>query len=185
MKQILIVLVAFTALGIARGQEKEVSFLTKKNEVKLNLPVTIFGSFPEVSYERIISEDFTVGASVGFSLKEESSYAEIDFMAIPYARWFFGGNSEAMQKYAAGFFIEASAAIISGQNNVYYAEVPGGSKMQKYGDDYTGIGLGVAIGWKYVTRNSWVGEILLGVGKNFSDSNESYPRIGISIGKRF
>lgn len=32
-----------------------------QNEVKLNLGTTIFGLYPEVSYERILSEDFSLG----------------------------------------------------------------------------------------------------------------------------
>lgn len=185
MKRILTVLVIFAAFSFANAQQEEIPTFNKKNEIKFNLPTAIFGSFPEITYERIISEDFTIGASVGFSVESESSYAEMDFMAIPYARWFFGGNTKAMQKYAAGFFIEANAAVVSGKKDVYYAEKPGGKEQKRYGDDYTGVGLGVAIGWKKVTKSNWVGEIFLGVGKQMTSHSEAYPRVGITIGKRF
>lgn len=185
MKRILIIFVVFALFGVVRAQEKEASFLDKKNEVKLNIPLTVFGAFPELTYERIISEDFTIGASIGFSLRNKSSYGEMDFMATPYVRWFFGGNTKAMQKYAAGFFTEVSVSVLSGKKNILYSEAPGGNHMEKYGDDYTGVGLGCAIGWKRVTKNNWVGEIFLGVGKEIATDYNFYPRVGISIGKRF
>ena len=49
-------------------------------------------------------------------------------------------------------------------------------------------GMGLALGWKYLSRNNWTGEIFSGVGRNFNyDYIESkiYICIGISIGKRF
>ncbi len=47
-----------------------------------------------------------------------------------------------------------------------------------------GAGLGIAIGWKYLSRNNWIGEIYLGGGRDFINDG-GYPRLGISIGKRF
>ncbi len=52
-------------------------------------------------------------------------------------------------------------------------------------DAKIGAGIGLGIGWKFVSKNNWCGEILLGAGKDFAHSGEGYPRIGLSIGKRF
>ena len=51
-------------------------------------------------------------------------------------------------------------------------------------------GMGLAFGWKYLSRNNWTGEIFSGAGRNFNYDDEYieskiYARIGISIGKRF
>ena len=144
-----------------------------QNEVKVNLGTTIFGLYPEVSYERIISEDFSLGITAGVGLNEDDY--PLNFAIMPYTRWFFGGNSKNLQKYGAGFFIEANAAIL------------------EHGEDYDdagnlssefGAGLGLALGWKYLTKNNWVGEFYLGGGRDFVNDG-AYPRMGISIGKRF
>lgn len=145
-----------------------------RNELKLNLGTTILVKYPEISYERLISEDFSVGASLGFSLdKEEYPF---NFAFMPYARWFFGGNSSNLQKYGAGFFIEANTALLSYEAYNY----------DGYSENDLSLGAGLAVGWKYVSRNNWVGEINLGAGRNFDNSNEIvYSRLGITIGKRF
>src|SRR5690554_716597 len=80
-----------------------------QNELKLNLGTSIFGSFPEITYERILNADLSVGASLGMALKEDVYIT--DFLFSPYVRWFFGGSSENLRKYGAGFFIEANGGV--------------------------------------------------------------------------
>lgn len=168
-------MICFTAFSQANQQLTglEISKEIPLNEVKLNLATTIFGKYPEISYERLINEDFSVGTSLGFSLdKDEYPF---NFGLIPYARWFFGGNSNNLQKYGAGFFIEANTAFLSTETYNYDGN---NSKLS--------LGAGLAIGWKYVSLNNWVGEINLGAGRNFDSTNEIvYSRFAITIGKRF
>lgn len=158
--------------GIILAQEDSVLF--KRNEFKLNLPMTIFVSTPEISYEYILQEDLSLGATANVNLGDENE--NTNFIVMPYARWFFGGSHDSMQKYAAGFFIEANVALVGYEKEIM--TVPNTSK-----EDKVGLGAGVAIGWKYVTKNNWIGEIFFGGGKIFQDGG--YPRIGITIGKRF
>ena len=47
-----------------------------------------------------------------------------------------------------------------------------------------GAGLGLAIGWKYISQNNWVGEVYTGLGRDFVNDG-AYQRLGITIGKRF
>lgn len=153
----------------------------KMNEVKLNLPLTVLGLYPEVSYERLLQEDLSVGVAAGFLLNRDRNDHPMTFSIIPNVRWFFGGSSKSLQKYAAGFFIEANGAVFGIKDVVYdgyYESVPSKSSEE------IGLGLGLGLGWKYVSRNNWVGEILLGGGRNLA-SEGAYPRFGISIGKRF
>lgn len=153
------------------------------NEVKLNLPMTIFGSSPEISYERILNSDISVGASVLASFDTDRN--PFQFMVTPHFRWFFGGNRESMNKYGAGFFIEANGSVYS-QVVAKYSP-PGGDVLDS--ESITGAGLGLALGWKYLSKNNWVGETFIGLGRNFVDNDydidQVYPRVGISIGKRF
>lgn len=147
-----------------------------RHELKLNLPMTIFGSYPEITYEYLLNEDFSIGATAGFSLKSEAN-TYIKYAVMPYARWFFGGSYTSLQKYAAGFFLEANAAIFDGEANYTWI-----------GDDNAfevGAGLGIAFGWKYVSLNNWIGEVYFGMGRDFIGEDRLYPRVGISIGKRF
>ena len=173
MKKFIIFFVVLLISISAFSQQRTRSFMgwhlakdapDKLNEVKLNLSTTIWGLFPEVSYERILGEDFSLGASAGINLNSDNY--PLNFAFTPYARWFFGGSSTNLQKYGAGFFIEANGSLFSNDESDF------------------GAGLGLALGWKYLSRNNWVGELYLGGGRDFANDG-AYPRMGISIGKRF
>lgn len=149
-----------------------------KNELKLNLGTSIFGLFPEISYERILNSDISAGVSTGVGLDSDSY--PYNFSIMPYFRWFFGGSSENLQKYGAGFFIEVNGAIVSNPDNSYYDH----STETMRTKNELGAGLGLAIGWKYLSSNNWVGEVYFGSGREFTHDS-AYGRVGITIGKRF
>lgn len=155
----------------------------KVHEVKINLPTTIFVSYPEVSYEYILRPDISLGASLGVGLQDD--LYPIKFGFNPYFRWFFGGNSKSLDKYGSGFFIEANGALLSRNIDKYNHDTFGGySNFSTTTENTFGAGLGIAVGWKYLSSNNWVGEICWGVGRDFVN-DDAYPRLGISIGKRF
>jgi hypothetical protein len=192
MKKITILLAAVLISFSAFSQKRTRSFMgwhlakdepAKLNEVKLNLGTSIFALYPEFSYERIISEDFGLGASAGVGLDPDSYM--MNFAFTPYARWYFGGNANNLQKYGAGFFIEANGALLS-QNTkkIDHTIFDGYNSVSSTTENAFGAGFGLAVGWKYLSRNNWVGDIYWGVGRDFVNSN-TYPRLGISIGKRF
>lgn len=140
--------------------------ISGKNEVKVNGLYMILG-FPEISYERIINNESSLGFSVGFSVDTKIDY---NFAVTPYYRFYFG------KKRAAGMFLESSFSVFS-------AEADMGKR-----ENLLGFGLGIAIGAKYLTKNGWVGEFILGAGRNVTNNeslDDAYPRIGITIGKRF
>lgn len=184
-KSIILFLVVLFSLSVYPQQPGKVTLewgskkeQVKLNEVKLNLATTIFGSYPEISYERILDSDISVGASAGVGLGDDYF---LNFALIPYFRWFFGGSHETLQKYGAGFYLEANGAIFSYEYNDY--DYYGGAFYSDTAVE-TGVGLGLAIGWKYLTKNNWVGDFYLGAGRDFANDG-AYPRFGISIGKRF
>lgn len=159
------------------------------NEVKINLPVAIFGSYPEISYERILNADISVGAALGVGLQKERY--PITFAFNPYFRWFFGGSSKSLEKYGSGFFIEANGGVFT-YNNIFkktsysYTDAYGNSVVgiESGKENDFGAGLGFAFGWKYLSKSNWVGEVYLGGGRDFVNDGV-YPRCGLSIGKRF
>lgn len=189
MKKSLTLLIVVLISTSLFSQQRSKSFMgwhlakdkpTKLNEVKLNLGTTIFGLFPEITYERLLSEDLSVGGSVGVNLGDE--YIQ-NFSFTPYVRWFFGGSSQNMQKYAAGFFIELNGSVFSSEDE-YEIYTEAENHYQIYKDNVVGAGLGLAAGWKYLSKNNWVGEVYIGGGRDFANDS-GYPRLGLSIGKRF
>ena len=142
------------------------------NEFKINVGSLLL-EFPEFSYDYIINEESTVGVSLAFAIDKSIDYK---FIVYPNYRLFFG------QKKAAGFYIEGNAALFSQEYeeyDMYYVS----SK-----NNAVGFGLGIAVGGKFITKNGFIGELYLGGGRNFLNTDkidEGYPRIGISIGKRF
>ena len=145
-----------------------------RNELKVNILYTLF-EVPEISYERMLGPDGGLGISVGFAIDEDIGYR---LGILPYYRFYFG------KEYASGFFLELNTILASvreeefiGFGGSYYAE-----------ETRFTAGLGVAAGVKFLTAKNWVGEVYLGFGRYLSsDSNLDlgYPRLGITLGKRF
>ena len=143
---------------------------SENNEFKVNILYTAIG-MPELSYERLISDNSSLGASVAFSLDKKEDM-DLRFSFTPYYRMFFG------QKKAAGFFIEANSIVVN------YVDTYNGS-TNTY-ETKTGFGLGAAAGAKFLTKNNLIGEVYGGVGRVFGDNSlGAYPRFGITLGKRF
>jgi hypothetical protein len=144
------------------------------NELRINLLMSIIG-LPEINYERYIADNMGVGLAVSFSLDtpENMSFRSI---ILPYYRLYFGS------KKANGFFIEGNMAIV-GQNEISYNYYPDGTS---YSRSSTNFGFGFAAGEKFLTRNGFIGEVYLGLGRLFGESiNGAYPRVGVCLGKRF
>lgn len=147
---------------------------SENNEFKVNILYTAIG-MPELSYERLISDNSSLGASVAFSLDKKEDM-DLRFSFTPYYRMFFG------QKKAAGFFIEANSIVINYVDTIYY-NASTNTYETKTG---LGLGLGAAAGAKFLTKNNLIGEVYGGVGRVFGDNSlGAYPRFGITLGKRF
>lgn len=146
------------------------------NEIKLNLLFTVLG-MPEITYERIIGDNMGAGLAVLFNLEKEVDYK---FSMTPYYRVYFGN------KKASGFFIEANASVITNKYEMVYDYYSGGGRYSE--ETRVNLGLGAAVGGKFLTRNGFLGEAYLGVGRVFGDRRsiiDAYPRIGFTLGKRF
>ncbi|MBW2960458.1 hypothetical protein [Mesonia aestuariivivens] len=174
-------------IGIAGfAQQEQDSLSVKKHELKFNLAMAIAG-IPELTYEYFIEDNTSVGLSVGVGLDSPEDL-DLRLLVTPYYRIFFG------KKQNAGFFIEANAAVATYHDKYtyynYYYDESGDyvrTQVEAIDEKTTNFGLGAAIGFKLLTRNNYVGEIFTGAGRLFGDSNdyEVYPRLGISLGKRF
>ena len=157
------------------------------NELKINLLFTVIG-MPEISYERLLADNMGLGASIFFGLDKETEYK---FGLIPHYRIYFGA------KKASGFFIEGNASLVTVEDFYYNTEFLAASSFPSGGLYYdsrvernrTFFGLGAAAGAKFLTRNGFLGEAYLGGGRLFGQGSnpdvDGYPRIGVTIGKRF
>jgi len=136
-----------------------------KNELKVNAAY-LLGGFPEFSYSRILNDESTVGISIAFSIDSDIYY---NYFVTPYYRFYFG------KKRAGGFFIEGNTSLFSEESVI--------------GTDEIGFGAGFSLGGKLISKSKkWTGELLLGVGRNFVNTDVlegAYPRFGVSVGRRF
>lgn len=164
VKYLSVLMALFMTLSSLSAQEE--NGISGNSEIKINGLTTVL-KFPMFSYEYLINDGSSVGLSAGFPLDEIDSFR---YIATPFYRVFFS------EKKAAGFFIEGSSSLFGYRED---AEDP---------TTEFGIGLGIAVGGKFITSNGLVGELFLGIGRPLNIDNlfiDAYPRIGITIGKRF
>lgn len=148
-----------------------------KNELRFNMLSSMLGLL-EFNYERFLSDNSGLGVATSISLENREEQT-IRSMLLPYFRVYFDNG------FATGAFIEANAAVAREYYLDYVTSSGTGWANRTY-QYQTTFGLGTAIGYKMVRRNGIVGEVSLGVGRLFGNSYaELYPRIGISIGKRW
>ena len=152
------------------------------NEFKINVLFSVIG-MPEITYERIFADNMSVGASVLVGLDRSLEYK---FAFTPYYRLYFGA------KKASGFFIEGNASLVNTESEYYdysysqYTSYPGNYNMHYKNRSNTNFGFGAAAGAKFLTRNGFLGEAYLGLVRLLgNNSAEAFPRMGITIGKRF
>ena len=184
------ILVGLTAYGQQVGQlvihdqnfEYEKDPMALKNEIHFNLLTSVLG-LPEINYERFLESNFSVGMSAMAAL-DGPEEKELRALFTPFGRLYFGSGT------CEGFYIEGNGGIILGKYrkyNYYSSSYTDPYQQSSYTmTSYTNFGLGVAVGYKFLTKNNWVGDIFAGAGRVFGDSRiDTYPRVGISIGKRF
>jgi hypothetical protein len=173
MKSTIICTALLFSMSIFAQSEKDEKH---KNELKLNIPTSI-GGYIDGSFERLLNDEAAMGVSIGFSLEDDIDYK---LSIVPYYRFYFG------KKRAAGFFVEANGSLYLEE---YETPTTLMNDMIIINSKSTfGAGLGMAIGGKFINSKGWVGEIIGGVGRNFLNTEKisgTYPRVGLSIGKRF
>jgi hypothetical protein len=183
MKKILFVLLL---LPVFSGFSQEEVTTQKQNELYLNTYNLIAFKWFDVSYERVINDESSVGISTLIALDKESygydSYR--NYSITPYYRHYFSNA------YAQGFFMEAFTMLSGGQKeyyNYYYDDNTGNYIDESGASDYTDVAFGISIGGKFVSKRGFSGVIYAGVGRNLFDDNapEVVGRGGISFGFRF
>lgn len=179
MKKIEILSFVIIALAITMQTAVKAQEASKapKSELKTNLFGAVM-ALPEISYERLLENNTSVGLAIGFGLGNDDDFSRYKFLAIPHYRVYFGKND------IAGFFIEANAGLASVRETADYWI---GMTTVEYEFTRRDFGLGGAIGAKFLTRNGLLGEIFAGAGRFIGENRsvEAYPRLGVTVGKRF
>ncbi len=176
MKKISCIVLLLVA-GIGFSQEKEFPIDFKKNELKGNALLFIFGSF-DVAYERILNEESGVGMSINIPFDKDNWDSK--YSATGFCRYYFG------QKPAAGFFGEVFGMLNNVEDTVYNEDL-----MEYEDKTLTDFALGIGIGGKWVTKKGLLLEISTGVGRNLFNNqyddrdHEVIGRIGVMIGSRY
>jgi hypothetical protein len=170
-KNTLLILLFVATLSIA--QEKEEIYpqdFNKKHELKINALTLLAAKWIDVSYEKLIDEESSFGTSV--TINTDSDETDLNYAITPYYRRYFSG------KFARGFFVEGFGMLFSAEDNFLF---------DRNNEDVTGFALGISIGGKFVSYKGFTTELVLGVGRNFleSENNEAVGRFGISVGYRF
>lgn len=180
---ILILLVLSSAKSV--GQTKE----EKNNEIKINtLALIAFGAI-DITYERVLNHESSIGLSV-YVLGQNNLDAEVyrTFSITPYYRSYFS------KQYNKGFFIELFGMYYERKDEYYlynsYDYTDSASYYNNYATTtkYNGGALGISVGGKWVTKRGFIAEINAGLGRVMTSNNDEVPvvgRGGIIIGKRF
>lgn len=161
---------------VSQGLHAQNATPEKKYELKLNGLYTILGT-PEIGFEYLLSDETAIGLNAAFGTSE-AFLDEGTGMFTPYHRIYFD-----REQRAAGFYLETSMSFFTTRRTVYD---PNTFNMVREPAELQ-FGIGFASGWKFLTRSGWIGDVNLGLGRNLvqDDYTMIYPRLGISIGKRF
>lgn len=174
------------SLGTANQNHSLVAGWTGSNELKLNLLMGILG-LPEITYERLLKNNTGLGVSIALNIEPRNNSLFTDkylFSFVPHYRVYFG------KKKSSGLFIEGDGALVTGKTDRYYQRSDGVFTSVSGPDNQRRtlkFGLGVAAGAKVFNKSGFLGEVYGGVGRLFSRSGsaQAYPRVGVSVGKRF
>ena len=131
-----------------------------------------------LSYERVINDNTSFGIVVDKTYDQE--YFNREYTIAPHYRIYFS------KKRARGFFFETNFTLYSERTYMYNNGYYNGSAITK--ESEIGMGLGIALGGKFVTSNGFVLDIYAGIGRAMNRPvyiGDMFSAAGISIGKRF
>ena len=166
MKKLLFTIAVFTAC-----------FTQAQQEIKVDIFDALALKTIEVSYERYLDEQSSVGISGMINFEKNSAdfrYNEKRSIT-PFFRHYFTTDSQW------NFFGEGFFSFNFGEKEF---EMLGGPNTY---EDYSDGALGVAAGTKYVSEHGMTIDIYAGLGRNlFSDNSPIIlPRVGVNVGWRF
>ena len=145
--------------------------IEKKHEVKINALTLLASKWIDVSYENLLTEESSFG--VATTLNTDTGETDLQYSLTPYYRRYFSN------KFARGFFVEGFGMLFSARDTDLF----GFFESQQF---ETGFAVGLSVGGKFVSKEGFTAELLLGIGRDLTGSNvDVVGRVGISLGYRF
>ena len=194
MKRFVLILVILGAFTSIRAQEFD------QNELRLNLLDMLSRGTLNASYERFLTPQTSLGVTTMVALNDD--YTE-KFEFAPSFRMYFNDDLLELRK---SVFVEVFTAFVVADSGYYdynYVECdyptqsiqasaePQGLSIAPCGyysepSPEAAFALGMMLGKKWVNQSNFTFEFGLGFGRYLTQTyNEAYPRINLSIGKRF
>lgn len=194
MKRIVLILVILGAFTSVRAQEFD------QNELRLNLLDMLSRGTLNASYERFLTPQTSLGVTTMVALNDD--YTE-KFEFAPSFRMYFNDDLLVLRK---SVFVEVFTAFVVADSGYYdynYVECDYLAQSVQASTDPQGLSiapcgyysepspeaafaLGMMLGKKWVNQSNFTFEFGLGFGRYLTQTyNEAYPRINLSIGKRF
>jgi len=193
MKRFVFILVILGAFTSIRAQEFD------QNELRLNLLDMLSRGTLNASYERFLTPQTSLGVTTMVALNDD--YTE-KFEFAPSFRMYFNDDLLELRK---SVFVEVFTAFLVTESPYYYDYIdcpyptqsiqasaePQGLSIAPCGyysepSPEAAFALGMMLGKKWVNQSNFTFEFGLGFGRYLTQTyNEAYPRINLSIGKRF
>ena len=194
MKRIVLILVILVSFTSVQAQEFD------QNELRLNLLDMLSRGTLNASYERFLTPQTSLGVTTMVALNDD--YTE-KFEFAPSFRMYFNDDLLELRK---SVFVEVFTAFVvadSGYDDYYYVDCPYPAQSIQASAEPQGLSiapcgyysepspeaafaLGMMLGKKWVNQSNFAFELGLGFGRYLTQTyNEAYPRINLSIGKRF
>ncbi len=163
-----------------------------KNEIKFDVVSLVALGKIHISYERFLSDDFSIGISGNFnessSLKDDFNRGKSrtleDYQIIPFVRYSL--SKSQIRYYFVEVFVSANQGTyrelkrFTNENNQGY--------YQSVDQSYSDYAIGAAVGHKFYIKEKIGVDIFVGMGKNLFQNDQSpeiVSRVGLNIGYRF
>lgn len=168
----------------------EGSSFTAGNEIKWDVLGLITETKIQLTYEHQFLPKWSAGLSAAtyqsnkdkdhFDTSTDKQLKNYDI--IPYIRYHLSPNQNSY------YFAEGSLGVNSGKyKHIERLDANNQAIYQLQQGEYTDLALGLAVGYKYILKEHFLGEILVGGGQNIlnDDSPKYISRVAISIGYKF
>jgi len=186
MKKLLIpIAVLITTFGFAQDNDSDAIAATRKHELRIDAIEALASEKIEINYEYVISKYSGVGGYVSYDF-DNNDYSEDQVFAIGgfYRQYFFNRKDYG----ARGLYAEGLLQYGSFKNEDGYYDYNTDTFIEEE-KKYGAVGIGFALGQKWVSSNGFILEISAGLGRNFGNQEynqtDVFFRGGILVGYRF
>lgn len=191
MKKLIFILLLGSQFLQAQDSTRVSSLAGKKNEFRVDLLSLVALSKVNLSYERFLNQDFSVGLSGSYansaSVNDDFDEGNRDnlpkYEITPFVRYSL--SKSLMRYYFVEVFVSANGGdfreiVRKTENTIGYYDI------QK--SEYFDVAVGGGAGYKMYIKEKFAIELLVGFGVNTMNTDKSpdvFSRVGLSFGYRF